>query len=158
MMLGAAARFAAHFVSGIVFFGSNAPAGTPVWAYSALYNLSYVVPSLILSIVAALLVLPVLDAAVPVRASRVGESRDQGASCRSGTGGGHLRVASALAADVDFVVAVDGGGRVCLEAGVLPDIVMGDFDSLSSDDLDRLASWASRSWGFLPRRTRRTSS
>jgi thiamine transporter len=66
MVLGAASRFAAHFVSGIVFFGSNAPPGTPVWAYSALYNLSYVVPSLLLSIVAALLVLPVLEAAVPV--------------------------------------------------------------------------------------------
>jgi thiamine transporter len=66
MVLGAAARFGAHFVSGVVFFGSNAPAGTPVWAYSALYNLSYVVPSLILSIVAALFVLPVLEAAVPV--------------------------------------------------------------------------------------------
>ena len=46
MVLGAAARFGAHFVSGIVFFGSNAPAGTPVWIFSALYNLSYVVPSL----------------------------------------------------------------------------------------------------------------
>ena len=74
MIMGAAARFSAHFVSGIVFFGSNAPAGTPVWAYSALYNLSYVVPSLILSIVAALLVLPVLDAAVPVGPRGAGEA------------------------------------------------------------------------------------
>jgi thiamine transporter len=74
MVFGATARFSAHFVSGIVFFGSNAPAGTPVWAYSALYNLSYVVPSLILSIVAALLVLPVLDSAVPVRSPGAGEA------------------------------------------------------------------------------------
>ncbi len=73
MVLGAAARFSAHFVSGIVFFGANAPAGTPVWAYSALYNLSYVLPSLVLSIVAALLVLPVLDAAVPVGPRSAGE-------------------------------------------------------------------------------------
>jgi thiamine pyrophosphokinase len=43
-----------------------------------------------------------------------------------------------LAAAADLVVAVDGGGSVCLEAGVLPDIVLGDFDSLSSADLDRL--------------------
>ena len=43
-----------------------------------------------------------------------------------------------LAAEADFVVAVDGGGSVCLEAGVLPDIVVGDFDSLSAADLDRL--------------------
>ena len=44
-----------------------------------------------------------------------------------------------LAADVDLVIAVDGGGRVCLEAGVLPDIVLGDFDSLSPEDLGRLS-------------------
>jgi thiamine transporter len=74
MVLGAAARFGAHFVSGVVFFGANAPAGTPAWAYSALYNLSYVVPSLALSIAAALLLLPVLEAAVPVGVRRVGEA------------------------------------------------------------------------------------
>jgi thiamine transporter len=66
MVAGAGSRFVAHFVSGVVFFGNMAPAGQPVWLYSALYNLSYVVPSLILSIVAALVVLPVLEAAVPV--------------------------------------------------------------------------------------------
>jgi thiamine transporter len=74
MVLGAAARFSAHFISGIVFFGSNAPAGTPVWAYSALYNLSYVLPSLVLSIVGALFVLPVLDAAVPITSRGAGEA------------------------------------------------------------------------------------
>ena len=63
---GAAGRFASHFVSGIVFFGSNAPAGQPVAVYSALYNLSYVVPSAVLCAVAALIVLPALEAAVPV--------------------------------------------------------------------------------------------
>jgi thiamine transporter len=74
MVLGAAARFGAHFFSGIVFFGTNAPAGTPVWVYSALYNLSYVVPSLVLSIVGALLVLPVLNAAVPLSSLEAGEA------------------------------------------------------------------------------------
>ena len=43
-----------------------------------------------------------------------------------------------LAAEADLVVAVDGGGSVCLEAGVVPDVVVGDFDSLPDDDLDRL--------------------
>jgi thiamine pyrophosphokinase len=33
---------------------------------------------------------------------------------------------------------VDGGGSVCLEAGVLPDVVLGDFDSLPAEDLMRL--------------------
>lgn len=65
MTIGAGSRFLAHFVSGMVFFGSNAPAGTPVWIYSATYNLSYVVPSLALSVVAALVLLPVLERAVP---------------------------------------------------------------------------------------------
>lgn len=72
MILGAAGRFSAHFVSGIVFFGANAPKGQPVWIYSALYNLSYVVPSLIMCIVAALALLPVLERAVPVTTRSAG--------------------------------------------------------------------------------------
>ena len=43
-----------------------------------------------------------------------------------------------LAADADLVIAVDGGGAVCLQAGVLPDAVVGDMDSLDCGDLDRL--------------------
>lgn len=46
--VGGAARFCAHFLSGIVFFGEYAPEGTPVWAYSALYNLSYLIPETVL--------------------------------------------------------------------------------------------------------------
>jgi len=68
LLVGSTARFASHFVSGIVFFGSNAPAGQPVAVYSAIYNLSYVLPSAILCGVAALIVLPVLEAAVPAGA------------------------------------------------------------------------------------------
>lgn len=72
MILGASARFMSHFVSGIVFFGQNAPKGQPVWIYSALYNLSYIVPSLIMCVVAALLLLPILERAVPVAPRPVG--------------------------------------------------------------------------------------
>jgi len=72
MVLGAAGRFASHFLSGIVFFASNAPKGQPVWIYSAFYNLSYIVPSLIMCIVAALLLLPVLERAVPVASQPAG--------------------------------------------------------------------------------------
>ncbi len=43
-----------------------------------------------------------------------------------------------LATEADLIVAVDGGGSACLEAGVSPDVVLGDFDSLSQADLDRL--------------------
>ena len=66
-LLGMAARFAAHFASGIVFFGSYAPAGQPVVLYSLSYNAIYMGPSAILCLVAAVFVLPVLEKAVPVR-------------------------------------------------------------------------------------------
>ena len=36
------ARFACHFISGVVFFGSYAPEGTSVYLYSLLYNGSYI--------------------------------------------------------------------------------------------------------------------
>jgi thiamine pyrophosphokinase len=52
---------------------------------------------------------------------------------------GTCRLTARLAAEADLVVAVDGGGLVCLEAGVVPDVVVGDFDSLCEADLARLA-------------------
>jgi thiamine transporter len=39
--VGVAGRFLAHLVSGAVFFASYAPAGQSPWAYSAIYNGSY---------------------------------------------------------------------------------------------------------------------
>jgi thiamine transporter len=72
MVLGAAGRFVAAWASGVIFFGVNAPAGQPVWLYSIIYNVSYIVPSLILCIAGASLVLPALERAVPVaRAEKV---------------------------------------------------------------------------------------
>lgn len=65
--LAMVARFGAHFASGIVFFGSYAPAGQPVALYSLIYNATYMGPSAILCLVAALVILPVLERAVPVR-------------------------------------------------------------------------------------------
>jgi thiamine transporter len=76
ILLGSAGRFASHFVSGVVFFGTNAPAGQPVAVYSAIYNISYVLPSAILCGVSALIVLPALEIALPtrVRSSAVSEA------------------------------------------------------------------------------------
>jgi thiamine transporter len=65
LLLGAAARLSAHWLSGVIFFGANAPSGQPVWLYSLVYNASYVLPSLIFSAAAAVAVLPVLERAVP---------------------------------------------------------------------------------------------
>jgi len=63
--LGGAGRFAAAWVSGIVFFGMNAPEGQPVWLYSLLYNATYIIPSLIMCAAATVVILPVLERAVP---------------------------------------------------------------------------------------------
>lgn len=46
---GVAARYAAHVISGVVFFGSYAPAGQNVWVYSIVYNGSYYLPDLAVS-------------------------------------------------------------------------------------------------------------
>lgn len=43
-----------------------------------------------------------------------------------------------LAAEVDLVVAVDGGGERLVRAGVTPDLAIGDFDSLPTDILASL--------------------
>jgi thiamine pyrophosphokinase len=57
---------------------------------------------------------------------------------------GAAELVALLARKSDFVIAVDGGGAVCQEAGAAPDVVVGDFDSLSSDALLRLASAGAR--------------
>jgi len=65
LILGATARLASHWLSGLVFFSQNAPAGQPIWLYSLVYNASYVLPSLVMSALATLALLPVLERAVP---------------------------------------------------------------------------------------------
>lgn len=36
--IGSFARFFWHFIAGIIFFGANAPQGTPVWIFSLIVN------------------------------------------------------------------------------------------------------------------------
>ena len=54
VILASIAKWAAHVVSGAVFFSAYAPAGESVWIYSAAYNAAYAIPQLLL----ALLILP----------------------------------------------------------------------------------------------------
>lgn len=72
VVVGAAARLAAHWLSGVVFFGSMAPAGQPVWLYSLVYNASYIWPSAIASAVIAVAVTG------PVARAIAGPERPQG--------------------------------------------------------------------------------
>lgn len=54
-------RFLCSFVSGIVNWGSNAPAGTPVWIYSLTYNGTYMIPETIITVVISIVLIEVLD-------------------------------------------------------------------------------------------------
>lgn len=65
-VLAVLARFACHFVSGVVFFASYAPEGWNPTFYSAAYNAAYLIPSLI---VALLVVVPLLRALEGARPS-----------------------------------------------------------------------------------------
>jgi thiamine transporter len=47
--VGIGGRFICHFISGLVFFATYAPAGMDPAVYSAIYNASYLVPELIVS-------------------------------------------------------------------------------------------------------------
>jgi len=50
-LMGIAGRFISHFISGLVFFATYAPAGMNPALYSAIYNASYLVPELFVSVV-----------------------------------------------------------------------------------------------------------
>jgi len=49
-------RFLLHYLSGIIFFGQYAPEGTPVALYSFTYNITYMGPSILLTLIVGVLV------------------------------------------------------------------------------------------------------
>lgn len=49
------ARFLSHFLSGIVFYAADTPAGQPVALYSFVYNIGYLLPSYILVLIVLIL-------------------------------------------------------------------------------------------------------
>ncbi|WP_196592666.1 energy-coupled thiamine transporter ThiT [Pectinatus sottacetonis] len=49
--VGILGRFSCHFISGVVFFGSYAPAGMSPYWYSIVFNASYLVPELIICLI-----------------------------------------------------------------------------------------------------------
>jgi thiamine pyrophosphokinase len=51
---------------------------------------------------------------------------------------GSCTLVARLAPNYDLVIAVDGGGDICLEGGVTPDVLVGDLDSARSDTVDTL--------------------
>ncbi len=67
ILVGGAARFAAHFLSGIVFFASYAPAGTSPVVYSLLYNGSYMAIEVAVSLILTPIVLRSMQRVRPVQ-------------------------------------------------------------------------------------------
>jgi thiamine transporter len=59
------ARFACHFLSGVVFFASFAPEGWNPYLYSAAYNATYLAPSLGIALVVTVVLLKALEGAQP---------------------------------------------------------------------------------------------
>ncbi len=49
LIFGGSARFISHFFSGVIFIEDFAPEIENAWSYSAIYNLSHLLPALILS-------------------------------------------------------------------------------------------------------------
>jgi len=47
--IGIAARFCSHFVSGVLFFASYAPAGVSPFVYSAVYNGGFLIPEFVIT-------------------------------------------------------------------------------------------------------------
>ena len=71
VVLGVGARFVCHFLSGIIFFGSYAPAGQAVWIYSLTYNLLYLAPEAVLTVVLLALLVVAYDEAGLARGGRL---------------------------------------------------------------------------------------
>lgn len=51
VVIGGSGRFLAHFIAGFIFFAEYAPEGQPAWLYSLIYNSSYMIPAMLLSII-----------------------------------------------------------------------------------------------------------
>lgn len=66
--IGSLVRFIAALLSGVIFFGSYAPEGTPVIVYSSGYNAAYMIPSFI--ICAIILVLIITTAPVLIKGKK----------------------------------------------------------------------------------------
>ena len=52
VFVGGTGRFLCHFVSGVVYFSDYAPPGMSPILYSAIYNGTYLIPSILISAIA----------------------------------------------------------------------------------------------------------
>jgi len=57
-LLACMGRCALSIISGAVIFAAYAPKGQNPWIYSAIYNISYIVPEMILTVIVAYIFYP----------------------------------------------------------------------------------------------------
>lgn len=67
IVVGGAGRWLAHFVSGVVYFAEYAPKGTSPAVYSAVYNGSYMLPEVVISVILTLVVLRAMQRIRPAQ-------------------------------------------------------------------------------------------
>lgn len=65
VLVGVGGRFICHFLSGLIFFAEYAPAWEAPWLYSITYNLLYLLPSAVATIICLWPLLRGYDAAFP---------------------------------------------------------------------------------------------
>jgi len=61
-------------------------------------------------------------------------------------------VALAQPSHSDFIVCVDGGLRHCLEAGLVPNLLLGDMDSIGKSEHEQLAAHAIETIQYSPKK------
>ena len=57
---------------------------------------------------------------------------------------GRCEIVRSVATEVDTVIGVDGGAALCLQCGVVPDVVVGDMDSLAPKAAEQLRQAGAR--------------
>ncbi|MBA4494759.1 energy-coupled thiamine transporter ThiT [Paenactinomyces guangxiensis] len=57
LLLAGAFRLLTHFLSGVIFFAEYAPKGQSVYMYSFVYNITYILPGVLLSFLAMMLMI-----------------------------------------------------------------------------------------------------
>jgi len=62
--VGGLARFAMHYLSGVVFFGQYAPEGTSAYLHSFIYNITYIAPEIVLALIIAPLIVSKLPRSI----------------------------------------------------------------------------------------------
>ena len=61
VLVAAALRLIVHILSGVIFFGSYAPEGQNVWAYSTIYNATFLIPTTIVTYIVLMIIMKALE-------------------------------------------------------------------------------------------------